>query len=154
MSRTDSVTRTIEATPETIYSALIDPIAMAIWRPPSGMTGVVLDFDPTPGGRLRMALDYDDPAQNGKSGDHRDIFESRFVKLIPNESVVEDVVFDSEDPIFAGIMKVTTTLVPARGGTEVTITCANVPSGIGQADHLVGLASTLENLARYCTRGV
>ena len=150
MSRTDRATRIIEAAPETIYAALIDPDAMAVWRPPVGMTGEVLDFDPTPGGRLRMALDYDDPAQNGKSGDNRDIFESRFVKLTANESVVEDVVFDSENPAFAGIMTVTTSLSPATGGTEVTIACANVPSGIGEADHLAGLASTLENLARYC----
>ncbi|MET3925975.1 SRPBCC domain-containing protein [Devosia sp. 2618] len=151
MSRTDSVTYTIEATPETIYAALVDPDAMAIWRPPAGMTGKVLDFDPTPGGRLRMALDYDDPAQHGKSGDNRDIFESRFVKLIPNESVVEEVAFDSRNPAFAGIMTVTTSLSLGTGGTEVTIACTNVPSGIGEADHLAGLASTLENLARYCT---
>lgn len=66
--------------------------------------------------------------------------------------MVEEVTFDSGDPAFAGIMTITTSLSSVVKGTEVTISYASVPPGIGKADHLADLASTLENLARYCTR--
>jgi hypothetical protein len=46
-------------------------------------------------------------------------------------------------------MKITTTLAPAEGGTLVTIRCENVPRGIRPDDHQAGLASTLENLAKF-----
>jgi hypothetical protein len=40
-------------------------------------------------------------------------------------------------------------LVPQPKGTEVTITCSNVPQGISAEDHAVGMASTLSNLAAF-----
>ena len=43
----------------------------------------------------------------------------------------------------------TWSLSPAPAGTEVTITCENVPVGISKADHDVGLRSTLANLATF-----
>ena len=49
-------------------------------------------------------------------------------------------------------MTITWRLQPAAGGTEVSIICENVPSGIGAEDHATGLASSLENLAAYCER--
>ena len=56
---------------------------------------------------------------------------------------MERVEFESEDPAFAGAMTVTTTLDAQPDGTKVTILCENVPSGISQADHEAGIASTL-----------
>lgn len=75
--------------------------------------------------------------------------EGRFVELVPDERVVETVEFVSDDPAFAATMKITTTLMPVSGGTEVTIRCENVPSGIRPDDHQVGMASTLKNLAAF-----
>jgi hypothetical protein len=37
----------------------------------------------------------------------------------------------------------------ANGGTEVELRADDVPSGITAEDHAAGLASSLENLARY-----
>ncbi|MFZ5792942.1 MAG: SRPBCC domain-containing protein, partial [Pseudomonadota bacterium] len=78
-----------------------------------------------------------------------DRFAGRFVELLPYERIVEDVVFASDDPAFAGTMRVTTTLTPVADGTRVTIACANVPAGIGPDDHQAGMASTLRNLAGF-----
>lgn len=50
-------------------------------------------------------------------------------------------------------MTVVTSLTPVAGGTEVTITCKDVPSGIRSEDHQVGLRSTLANLAAYTESG-
>lgn len=152
MSRVDRATQIIRAAPETIYGALVDPQAMTQWRPPAGMTGEVLSFDARPGGILRMALHYRDPAIGGKTGAGSDIFESRFVELVPEKRVVEAIDFTSDDPAFSGTMTVTTTLEKGPEGTQVTIACSNVPSGIHQQDHLTGMTSTLENLARYCAK--
>ncbi len=150
MSRIDSVSRFIAADTGTIYAALTDPHAMAHWRAPGGMRGEVLSSDARPGGSFRMALHYDDTSIAGKSGGNADIFESRFIEMIAGETVIEEIDFVSDDPQFSGTMTITTTLVPVSGGTEVTIACTNVPPGIGQADHIAGLTSSLNNLAAYC----
>ncbi len=49
-------------------------------------------------------------------------------------------------------MRITTLLSPSGGGTDVTIWCDNVPSGISAEDHLAGLTSTLANLAAFTER--
>ena len=57
------------------------------------------------------------------------------------------VEFESEDPNYAGFMKMTWALEPLTEGTQVTIVCENVPEGVRKEDHDEGLRSTLENLA-------
>jgi hypothetical protein len=46
-------------------------------------------------------------------------------------------------------MVMTWQLEAAGDGTEVTVIAADVPPGISQADHEVGIASSLANLATY-----
>lgn len=151
MTRTDKASRIIKAPPQRIYEALIDPAAIVQWRPPKGMTAEIHAFDARPGGRFRMSFIYADrnPGMRGKTSEDADTFEGQFLKLVPDRRVVELIEFQSEDPAFAGRMTVTTSLAPVAGGTEVTIACANVPSGISAEDHAVGMASTLANLAAF-----
>lgn len=49
--RTD---RAIAARPERVYAALVDPDALAAWRPPDGMSGRFERLDGRPGGSYRM----------------------------------------------------------------------------------------------------
>ncbi|NBB15209.1 ATPase [Caulobacter sp. SLTY] len=149
MSRTDTGQRLIAASPERLYAAYVDPDAIAAWRPPEGMTARIEAFDPREGGGYRMAFVYEDAATAGKSGDNVDLFEGRFVELVPGRRIVEQVDFDSPDPAFAGTMTITTTFEPAEGGTLVSVACADVPPGISQADHEEGIASSLANLASF-----
>jgi uncharacterized protein YndB with AHSA1/START domain len=147
--RTDCGSRIIKATPQAIYGAFVDPEAIAAWRPPKGMRATVQAFDPREGGAFRMSYIYDEaqhPAR-GKTSDHVDTFRGRFVELVPNRRIVEEIAFESDDPAFAGTMTITTTLVPVPGGTEVAVRCENVPSGIEQGDHQAGIRSSLDNLA-------
>jgi len=152
--RTDRASRLIGAPPASIYRAFVDPEALVSWLPPEGMTGHIEHFDPSAGGRYRMTLTYDaaNHATSGKSSEHEDTVEGEFVALVPDCEVVQRAVFVSDDPAFAGAMTITWRLEPAAGGTEVSIVCENVPSGIGAEDHATGLASSLENLAAYCER--
>lgn len=148
--RTDSATRFIAASAEAIYRAFVDPAAWPQWLPPDGMTGRVYEFDARPGGTYRMELIYrGDHSTAGKTSDDMDVIEGRFAELVANERVVQLVAFQSDDPAFAGDMKMTWSLAPAKGGTEVSIIVENVPAGISREDHDRGLRSTLENLARF-----
>jgi hypothetical protein len=51
---------------------------------------------------------------------------------------VDVVEFESPDPAFAGEMKMIVTLADAEGGTEVTITCEDIPAGIKPEDNEQG----------------
>lgn len=98
-----------------------------------------------------MALTYSkgDQSTRGKTSEDTDVVEGRFLELVPDEQVVHLVMFESDDPVFAGEMKMRWSLSPVSGGTKVTITCENVPEGIRQEDHDAGLQSTLKNLAIF-----
>jgi uncharacterized protein YndB with AHSA1/START domain len=149
--RTDSASRVIMAPPQTIYQAFLDAKAVASWRPPEGMKCEIYEFDPREGGTFRMSFEYKDANHEvrGKTSEHADVFKGQFLELVPDKRIVELVEFESDDPAFAGAMKITTALFPVSGGTEVTILCENVPSGIQPGDHNKGMTSTLKNLAAF-----
>jgi len=149
--RTDTASRIIHASPRAIYRVLLDPKAVVTWRPPSGMKAHVHAFDAREGGSFRMSFSYTNAGHEtrGKTSADEDVFEGRFLQLVPDQRVVELIKFQSDDPAFAGEMVVTTSLRVVNGGTEVTIRCDNVPEGIRPEDHDAGMASTLENLAAY-----
>jgi uncharacterized protein YndB with AHSA1/START domain len=115
------------------------------------MAGEIWAFDPSPGGAYRIALTYanGDRSTSGKTSESTDVVSGRFLELVPDAQIVHLVTFESEDPAFAGEMRMTWGLAPAPGGTQVTITCKNAPAGIRQEDHDAGLRSTLKNLALF-----
>ncbi|AGZ43520.1 SRPBCC family protein [Actinoplanes friuliensis] len=150
MGRTDRVSRLIAASPTTVYNALLDRGALEAWLPPEGMSGRVERWDPRPGGGFRMVLTYLDAAGSpGKTSEATDVVDIEFGDLVAPERVVQRAVFEADDPAFAGVMTMTWHLVPAGEATEVTVTAEDVPSGISQADHEEGIASSLANLASY-----
>lgn len=150
-TRTDTASRLIRAPPQAIYRAFLDPQALVSWLPPRGMKGALSRFEPVAGGAYRMTLTYErpDPARPGKSTQDGDVVEGRFLELVPNRRVVQAATFQSDDPAFAGEMRVNWILDEAAGGTRVTIVCEDVPQGISRQDHDAGLRSSLENLAAY-----
>jgi uncharacterized protein YndB with AHSA1/START domain len=140
----------IRASPETLYRAFLDPASLVRWLPPSGMKAELSRFEPREGGSYRMVLSYEGTKHTpGKSSEHSDVVEGRFVELVPNVRVVQEIDFESDDPAFAGKMRMTWSLAPVAAGTEVAIACENVPDGISEQDHAVGLKSSLENLAAF-----
>jgi uncharacterized protein YndB with AHSA1/START domain len=149
--RIDSASRVIKASPRTIYQAFLDPEALVSWLPPAGMSGHIYEFDARDGGAYRMSLTYvgTEHSTLGKTSEHADVFQGRFLELVPDERIVQLVEFESDDPMFAGAMTMTWTLSAVPEGTDVTIICKNVPEGIRQDDHDAGMRSTLENLAAF-----
>jgi uncharacterized protein YndB with AHSA1/START domain len=132
----------------TVYAALLDPVAVARWRVPDGMTGEVHELDPRPGGRIRMSLTYADAAATGKTGGATDTYAGVFVDLVPGERVVEEVTFEAADPALAGTITMTTTLRDAPGGTEVEIRMDGVPDGVPPDQNELGTRMALAALAR------
>ncbi|MDF3313112.1 SRPBCC family protein [Rhodococcus sp. T2V] len=150
MGRTDRASRVIAASPTTVYDALLDRESVEAWLPPEGMRGRIERWDPRPGGGFRMVLTYLDPADSpGKSSAATDVVDVGFADLVPPERVVQQAVFEADDPSYAGTMTMTWNLTATGDGTEVTVTATDVPPGIDQADHEAGIASSLANLASY-----
>lgn len=147
--RADVASRVIAAPPAEVFRAFTDAALLSSWLPPEGMTGHMEWFDPSPGGGYRMRLVYDDPpASGGKADDDSDIAEVSFVEIVPAVRIVERVEFPSGDPRMAGTMTMTWTFEPRGGGTQVLVRATGVPEGIPAVDHVLGLASSLANLAR------
>lgn len=153
MGRTDTAARLVPAPPASVWEALTSPDALVVWLPPDGMTGRFESFDLRPGGGYRLVLTYRDPADSaGKATADSDVVDARFVVVEAGSRLVQEVDFVSDDPRFAGTMTMTWTLRAAEGGTLVEIRADDVPPGISAEDHVVGMASSLANLAAYVAR--
>ena len=142
------VSRHINAPRASVYRALLDPDAIAKWKVPTGMTSRVHAFDAREGGSFRVSLTYDEPTAAGKTTAHTDTYHGRFVKLVPNERVVEAVEFETTDPAMQGEMTITTTLADAvGGGTELLAVHDGLPPGVPPADNEAGWRKALTKLA-------
>src|SRR5438552_705260 len=104
---------------------------------PNGMTSLVHAFDAREGGSFRITLTYDAATATGKTTAHTDTFHGRFVKLVPEEQVVEVVEFETTDQALQGAMTITYTLADADGGTEILAVHDGLPRGLSSADNEV-----------------
>ena len=148
--RVDSASRRISARPEAVYAAFCAAGAMERWLPPAHMTGKMIHFDFRESGSYRMRLTYRDPSGgSGKSTQDSDDVQVRLVRLDRDRRIEQEVVFESGDPAFSGVMRMVWTFEPDHAGTLVTIRAENVPPGIRPEDHEAGLNSSLANLAAF-----
>jgi uncharacterized protein YndB with AHSA1/START domain len=141
------VSRLVRAPRSAVYRALLDADAIGKWRVPAGMTSQVHEFDAREGGAFRVSLTYDEPNTTGKSASHTDTYHGRFVKLVPDERVVEVFEFETADPALRGTMTMTTTLTDADGCTEVRIVHEGIPDSVPAADNETGTRMALDKLA-------
>jgi uncharacterized protein YndB with AHSA1/START domain len=150
---TTRVSRHLAAPRAAVYRTLLDPAAVARWKVPGGMTCEVHEWDPREGGTLRVSLSYEEPGQRGKTTAHTDTYRGRFVRLVPDELVVEADVFETADPAMQGEMTSTIRLADAAdGGTELTAVHEGVPDGVAPADNELGWQMALDRLAELVER--
>jgi uncharacterized protein YndB with AHSA1/START domain len=102
---------------------------------------------------FRISLTYDEPTGTGKTTAHTDTYHGRFVKLVPNEQVIEVVEFETADPALQGEMTITMTLTDADGGTEIDAVHDQLPTGVSPADNETGWRMSLANLAALLESG-
>jgi uncharacterized protein YndB with AHSA1/START domain len=132
-----------------VYAALLDPAAVAAWRVPDDMTAKVEEWEPTEGGRFRVSLTYRDAERAGKTGGATDTYVGTFVRLVPDEQVVEELAFESDDPDLVEPMTMTWTLTDAEGGTEVDLLHQGLPDAVSPEDNATGTRMALAKLAAY-----
>ncbi len=142
------VSQHMSASRPAVYRALLDADAIAKWRVPAGMSSHVHEFDAREGGSFRVSLTYAAPDHTGKSAPHTDTYHGHFLRLVPNEQVVEASEFETADPALRGTMTMTTTLTDADSGTDVLVVQEGIPDGVPAADNETGMRMALANLAQ------
>jgi uncharacterized protein YndB with AHSA1/START domain len=154
MGASTSVSRFIKAPVEKVFQAFMDGEALAAWLAPDTMKGTVHTFEPREGGEIHMSLRYQNVEESpdgkcGKSSEDSDSFKGKIAEIVPNEKIVWLTEFESDDPAFAGEMRLVWSLAEVEGGTEVTVLCENIPRGIRPEDNEDGSRSSLEKLAAF-----
>ena len=76
-----------------------------------------------------------------------DVVEGVFVEIEEGVRIVQETVFASADPAFAGTMRMTWEVREDGSGSFVDIRAENVPVGIAAAEHRTGIAASLRHLA-------
>ena len=147
------VSRHVRAPRAAVYAALVDAAAIARWRAPEGMTCAVHEFDAREGGAFRVSLTYTAPDRTGKTVASTDTYHGHFVRLVPDERVVEVVEFETADPAMRGEMTITIAHADADGGTDVVAVHERLPSGVSAADNELGWRSSLSKLAALVEAG-
>jgi uncharacterized protein YndB with AHSA1/START domain len=143
----------INAPRAAVYRALLDPLAVAKWKVPDGMTAHVHAFDAREGGMFRISLTYDMPTDSGKTTTNTDTYHGRFIKLVPNEQVVEVDEFETADPALQGEMTSSITLADAGGGTDLFAVHEGLPPGLSPADNETGWRMALAKLKALVESG-
>lgn len=145
----------VKAPRSRVYSALIDARAVQTWMVPDGMTSQVHVFEPREGGAFRISLTYDAPTETGKTTAHTDTHHGRFVKLVPDEQVIETTEFETTNPELRGEMRITFTLSDAPdGGTDIDAVHEGLPPGVPPEDNELGWKMSLAKLAKYVEQGL
>ncbi len=145
MSRT-RVHRIVKAPRDAVYRALLDAHAVQAWMVPTGMTSQVHFFEGHAGGMFRISLTYEGNG-TGKTSEKTDTYQGHFVKLVPNEQVVQMVEFETADPGLQGQMTITITLTEAVEGTLVVAVHDGLPPGRSPADNATGWRMSMAKLA-------
>jgi uncharacterized protein YndB with AHSA1/START domain len=143
----------LDAPRSRVYRALLDAEEVARWRVPTAMTCEVHQLEAREGGSVRVSLTYLAPSDTGKTTSQTDTYHGRFVRLVPDELVVEVDEFETEDPSMRGEMTTTIRLQDAGTGTELTAEHEGLPPGLSPEDNELGWREALTRLARLVADG-
>ena len=121
MSGTVRLHRVLNAPPERVFKAFLDPDALVKWMAPHGFTAKVHHLDPQVGGSYKMSF------TNFSTG-HSHSFSGKYIEIVPNQLLRYTDQFD--DPDLPGEIQMTIELKPVLIGTEVNITQAGLPDVI------------------------
>jgi len=144
--RSTRIRRVIDAPRSRVYRTMLDRTLLARWKVPDGMSLEIHEFDPRENGRIRISLTYRNIAGSGKTTAHTDTYHGTFVRLVPDELIVERDEFETDDPGLRGAMTITIALRDVDGATELVATHDGLPAGVSLADNETGWAMSLDKL--------
>ena len=139
MSNSVTLHRVFKTTPEKLYRAFTDKLAIASWLPPWGFLCTVHEMDVREGGKFRMSF-HNFSTGNGHS------FGGDYVEVKPNEFLKYTDKFD--DPNLPGEMTTTVQLKKVSAGTEIKIHQDNIPELIPADMCYLGWQDSLEKLMK------
>lgn len=131
--------RVIKASPEKLYRAYTDPLAIASWIPPYGFLCQVHEMDVRVGGNYKMSF-VNFTTGNGHS------FGGKYLDLKENELIRQTDIFD--DPNLPGQMITTVHLKQVTCGTEISIVQEGIPEMIPLEMCYLGWQESLEKLTK------
>ena len=134
-----SLHRVLKATPEKVYRAFTDALAISSWLPPYGFLCTVHEMDVKVDGKFRMSF-TNFSTGNGHS------FGGKYLELKPGEFLKYTDTF--EDPNLPGEMTTTVWLKKVSVGTEIKVLQENIPSVIPAEMCYLGWQESLEKLTK------
>ena len=138
------LSRRFKAPREAVFRAFTDPVALAKWFGPEGVSVGNVKVDLRPGGAYSLTFDQADGGSHGLSGVYREIS--------PPERLVMTWVWDHGD--LAGIETlVTIELAEAGAETELTLIHEKLPSQESVDLHRQGWTSSFTCLDRVVEEG-
>ncbi|MBV4359254.1 SRPBCC family protein [Pinibacter aurantiacus] len=139
MPNSVSLHRVLKASPEKVYRAFTEALAIASWLPPYGFLCTVHEMDVKVGGSFRMSF-LNFTTGNGHS------FGGEYLEVKPNEFLKYTDKFD--DPNLPGEMITSVTLRKVIVGTEIKITQEGIPDVIPAEMCYLGWQESLDKLMR------
>ncbi len=134
-----SLHRVLKASPEKVYRAFTDPLAMACWLPPYGYLCTVHSMDVKVGGGYKMSF------TNFTTGNAHS-FGGEYQEIKPNAYLRYSDRFD--DPNLPGEMITTVTLTKVSCGTDLKVTQDGIPAVIPAEMCYLGWQDSLDKLMR------
>jgi len=134
-----SLHKVIKASPEKVYRASTEAIALASWMPPYGFLGIVHDMDVKIGGTFKMSF------QNFTTG-KSDSFVGEYLEVVPNKLLKYTDKFD--DSNLLGTMVNTIWFEKTSVGTDLKILQENIPAMIPVEMCYLGWQESLEKLIK------
>lgn len=134
-----SLHRVIKASPEKVYRAFTEPLAIASWLPPYGFLCTVHEMNVKTGGNFRMSF------QNFSTGNGHS-FGGNYLELKPNEFLKYTDKFD--DPNLPGEMMTSVSLKKTLVGTELHVTQEGIPDVIPAEMCYLGWQESLDKLIK------
>lgn len=134
-----SLHRMIKTTPEKLFRAFTDPLAMAAWLPPYGFLCTVHEMSPKVGGTYRMSFTNFSTRSSHSFG-------GSYVEIKPNEFLKYTDKFD--DPNLPGEMTTTVWINKTVAGTDLKITQEGIPAAIPAEMCYLGWQDSLDKLIK------
>jgi uncharacterized protein YndB with AHSA1/START domain len=134
-----SLHRVIKASPEKVYRAFTEALAIASWLPPYGFLCTVHEMTVKKGGTFRMSF-HNFTTGNGHS------FGGEYVEIKPNEFLKYTDKFD--DPNLPGVMATSVWIQKTSVGTELKVLQEGIPAAIPSEMCYLGWQESLEKLIK------
>ena len=138
-NNTVSLHRVLKTSPEKLYRAFTEPLAMSAWLPPYGFLCEVHEFSARVDGTYKMSF------TNFTTG-NRHSFGGKFLEIKPNEFLKYTDKFD--DPNLPGEMITTVWIKKVVVGTELKVTQEGIPAVIPVEACYLGWQESLDKLMR------